>query len=492
MEEFSLYDDIAKRTGGDIYIGVVGPVRCGKSTLITKFMQSFVIPNIKSKHNKERATYELPQSADGKTIMTTQPRFVPAEAVKITVANKVDLSVRMVDCVGYLVEGVLGHTEDGAPRLVKTPWSEKEMPFEEAAEFGTKKVIDEHSTIGILVTTDGTISDIPRASYVGAEERVVDELKATGKPFVIVLNTTKPNDHATKKLAEGMQEKYGVTVLAVDALHLDRKDVEEIFSKILGEFPITSLKVKMPDWLAALPFEDHLISAIVSEISKFSEDASKLSQIDKVGVAFLDSEDFEPVVVSSINMGDGSVSFELTPKPALFYRVLSAQCGLSIGSDLDLMLHMQELAVAKVEYDRMKVALDQVRETGYGVVLPTLDDMNLEDPHVIKQGGKYGVKLRASAPSLHIMQVDIQTEITPAVGTAGQSEEMVKNLMAKYENNPRAIWNTDMFGKTLHTMVNEDIAGKVLGMPTEAQKKMRKTLGKIVNEGKGGIICILL
>lgn len=492
MENYGLYEDIAKRTGGDIYVGVVGPVRCGKSTFITQFMQNLVVPNIEDKNTKQRTIDELPQSADGKTIMTTQPRFVPSKAAAIRVDDKVDMNVRMIDCVGYLIDGALGHEENQKERLVKTPWSDEEMPFEKAAELGTKKVIDEHSTIGIVLTTDGSITDIPRSSYVKAEERVVSELAAQNKPFVVVLNTKLPKSDDAKKLAKSLEAKYGVPVMPMDVLKLNQNNIDEIFEKILLEFPIKSLKIKMPKWMQALSFNHPIISNVVEEVKKFGENVNKIGQIDKTNVAFLESDDFEPVVVSSIKMGEGKVYFEVTPKPGLFYRVLSEQCDTEITDDFHLISYVKQLAHAKTEYDKIKLALADVKEKGYGVVMPNVEDMTLEDPEIVKQGNKFGVKLKASAPSLHIMSVDIETEVNPIVGSQAQSEEMVKYMMSEFEQNPKAIWETNMFGKSLSSLVKEGIDSKITLMPVEAQRKMRKTLGRIINEGKGGIICILL
>lgn len=491
MERFEIYEDIKQRTNGDIYIGVVGPVRSGKSMFISRFMQNLVIPNIDNKQIKDRAIDELPQSAEGKTIMTTQPKFVPESAVAINVDN-IQMNVRLVDCVGYLISGAMGHVEDDKPRLVKTPWSEKEMPFEEAAEIGTKKVITEHSSIGILVTTDGSISDLSRASYIDAEERVVKELKQTNKPFVVVVNSTNPQGEQAQNLAQSLSKKYDVSALALNVKELTVSDIENIFERVLLEFPIKSLKVKMPDWLCALDAEDQMIKQIIEEVKKFGEGAEKIGQVDKTNVAFLESEDFEPLTVSSIKMGEGVIEFDVKPKQSLFFKVLSRQCGTEIKDDYHLVRYIKELAFAKQEYDKLALALDQVNENGYGIVVPKLESMVLESPQIVKQGNRYGVKIKASAPSLHIMKVDVETEVNPLVGTEEQSKDLVQYLQDEFDTNPQAVWQTNMFGKTLHDLVSEGMSNKINAMPLEAQRKMRRTLGRIVNEGKGGIICILL
>ena len=492
MEKFDLYNDISRRTNGDIYVGVVGPVRCGKSTFITQFMKKLVLPNIVDKNSKERATDELPQSADGKTIMTTQPRFVPNEAVNIKINDNTELNVRMIDCVGYLVSGALGHIEDEKPRLVKTPWTENEIPFEEAAELGTKKVIEEHSTIAVVMTTDGSVCDLPRSAYIESEERVMGELKNQSKPHVLIVNSTKPNDPSTQKLVSSLEKKYEVPVLSFDVLNLQEGDIDQIFEKMLLEFPIKSIEVDMPKWMTALDFDDEVIREITEEVKSFGESANKIGQIDKASTCFSESENFNPASMSKIKMGEGKVVVTLDPKPELFYKVLSRQCGEDIADDFYLMHYVKTLTHAKNEYDKIKKALDDVEETGYGVVTPKIEDMSLEDPKIVRQGSKFGVKLKASAPSLHIMKVDIETEINPLVGTEQQSEELVKYLMSEFETNPQSIWETNMFGKSLNMLVNEGINTKVNAMPVEAQRKIRRTLGKIVNEGKGGIICILL
>lgn len=491
MERFQLYEDIKQRTGGDIYIGVVGPVRCGKSTFITRFMQNMVIPNIQNSNNKQRVIDELPQSADGKTIMTTQPKFVPNEAVHVTLDN-VDLNVRLIDCVGYMINGALGHEEGEKPRLVKTPWTKEEIPFEEAAEIGTKKVIEDHSTIGVLMTTDGTVTGIDRANYIEAEERVAKELKLTKKPFVIIVNSKDPNSAQTQKLTKALAEKYSASALALNVLEMNDQDIENIISKVLEEFPVKSVKVTMPDWLNALEFENPLIQEIIANVKDFTSNANKIGEIDKTINVFDNNDNFEPITVSSIKMGEGYVYFDIKPKQHLFYKVLSSECGCDILNDYQLISYIKELAHAKIEYDKLADALEQVKQTGYGVVSPKLEDMRLDDPQIVKQGSRFGVKLKASAPSLHIMAVDVETEINPLVGTQSQSEELVKYLNEEFENDPSSIWETNMFGKSLHSLVSEGINSKIVMMPQEAQRKMRKTLGRIVNEGKGGIICILL
>lgn len=495
MESFSIYKDIKDRTNGDIYIGVVGPVRSGKSTFITQFMQNLVVPNIKNKHIKERTIDELPQSAEGRTIMTTQPKFVPNEAVKINIngsAGNIDMNVRMVDCVGYLISGAMGHEENKRPRLVKTPWTKEEIPFEEAAEIGTKKVIDEHSTIGIVMTTDGTINDIPRSNYVEAEERVIRELIEAKKPFVVLLNSKEPESAECLSLQQSLETKYNVPVLPVDAMNLNNDTIEKMFEKILLEFPIKILKVNMPEWIQALPFEDEIIKSIVSEVKRFSDKVTKIGQIDGTTEAFAENNDFDPIGIDKIKLGEGCVNFKLIPKPHLFYKVLSNQCGTEIKSDYHLINYIRELAHAKKTYEKLEEALIQVEQTGYGVVNPCIEDLTLDEPQIVKQGGRFGVKLKASAPSLHMMKIDVETEISPLVGTEQQSHDLVNYLNNEFENNLESIWETNMFGRSLHSMVNDGIKSKIMLMPVEAQRKIRKTLTRIVNEGKGGIICILL
>lgn len=491
MEKFEIYDDIKSRTNGDIYIGVVGPVRVGKSTFITNFMQKLVLPNITEKNAKERTIDELPQSADGKTIMTTQPHFVPNEAVRIKVANA-EMKVRMIDCVGYLAQGVMGHVEDDKPRLVKTPWSEEELPFEEAAELGTSKVIKEHSTIGIVVTTDGSVTDIPRSNYIEAEERVVNEMKECGKPFVLVLNCKNPNSNENKKLTTSLNAKYEVPVIALNALELKDEDVDKVFESILMEFPVKSIQIQMPKWMRALDFNSDIITEVAQEMKKMGSNMLKLSDANKNQIAFAESNCFDPITVSTIDAGDGIIKFNVIPKEGLFYQVLSKECGYEIKDDFELVGYIKELAVAKLEYDKIKGALEEVKQTGYGIVEPRREDLELGEPEIIKQGNRFGVKIKASAPSLHIMRVDVETEVTPLVGTEDQSQDLAKNLVEQFENDPEAIWDTNILGKSLFSLVGDNINSKIVMMPVEAQRKMRKTLARIVNEGKGGVLCILL
>jgi stage IV sporulation protein A len=493
MEKFDLYKDIAQRTGGDIYVGVVGPVRAGKSTFITKFMDALVLPNVENRHEKERMTDEMPQAAAGKTIMTTQPKFVPNEAALIKLRENVEVKVRMVDCVGYLIDGAQGHKEGNKPRLVKTPWQEAEMPFEQAAETGTKKVIAEHSTIGIVVTSDGSIgTELSRAAYVPAEERVVNELKSRQKPFVVILNTVSPSAKETEKLRAGLQERYSVPVMAVNVLSMGLDEINAILESMLLEFPLANIEFEIPQWMQTLELENDIIADIAQNIRGFSETVGKMRDYSMGEGLFSEHNDLNPIEIVAVSLGEGKITYSITAKPHLFYKILSEECGVEIGSDFHLMSYVKGLAHAKKEYDRLKAALDEAEEKGYGVVSPGMEQMALEEPEIVKSGGRFGVRLKASAPSLHIMKVDIQTEISPIVGTEAQSEELVKYLLSEFEHDPKGIWKTEMFGKSLHSLVSEGINSKLHSMPVDTQKKMRRTLSRIVNEGRGGIICILL
>lgn len=490
MKSFDIYEKIATRSGGDIYFGVVGPVRTGKSTFIARFVEKLIIPNMLDPYQKERTIDELPQSADGKTIMTTEPKFVPSKAAKVEVEN-VQMNVRLVDCVGYLVKGAMGHLEQDKPRLVKTPWSETEMPFSKAAEIGTEKVIEEHSTVGILVTTDGSVADLDRNSYIEAEEKVVAKLKQTNKPFVIILNSRYPKNESTQILKDSLKTKYQVPVITMDVANLTLADINKMLEELLMEFPIVSFEFKMPKWMEALPYTSAFIQQIVNEVKNLIKNNFKMSDFKAVKL-FQENEHFEPLENAEIELGKGKIYFVITPKPDLFYQVLSEQTGIPIKTDFELVSYLKQLTHAKQEYDRVKEALDSVKQTGYGIVTPSMNDMQLLEPEIIKQGSRYGVKLKANAPSLHIMRVDLETEVSPMIGTEEQSSELVKSLLEEYKTDPQNLWQTKIFGKSLHSLLQDGLAHKLYAMPVDAQNKMRKTLSRIVNEGKGGIICILL
>lgn len=492
MDKYDIYKDIAERTGGDIYVGVVGPVRTGKSTFITKFIEKWVLPNISGKLNRQIATDEMPQSADGKTVMTTQPKFVPANAVKVTLKNKTSANVRLVDCVGYMVKGANGHEEDGKPRLVKTPWDEKEIPFEKAAEIGTKKVITDYSTIGIVVTTDGSFGELDRDAFAFAEEKTVKELLLLKKPFVIVLNSANPLKTETVELAAELEEKYGVPVLAVNVLEMEAEDVGGIIEKVLLEFPMQSFNVEIPKWLQRLPQDSPVIEELIQSIKECSRKVNKMNDYTEITECLKNSERFNPPVVKELKTGEGVSEFSVSGKEGLFYNVLSEECGESISDECELMGFIKSFSDSRREYLKVKDALKTAYDSGYGVVSPSLDEMNLEEPVLVKQGGRYGVKLKASAPSLHIMKVDVSTEVSPIVGTEKQGEDLINYLMGQFEDNPSGIWETNMFGKSLHDLVKEGLQSKIDTMPKDAQGKMRKTVTRIVNENKGGVICILL
>ena len=492
MEDNLLYQDIAKRTEGDIYVGVVGPVRTGKSTFIKRFMDLLVIPNIDNEFKKERARDELPQSAGGRTIMTTEPKFVPNEAVGITVGKNINLNVRLVDCVGYLVNNAIGYLEDDMPRMVRTPWSEEEIPFEEAAEIGTRKVIAEHSTIGILVTTDGSITDIPREDYIEAEERVVRELKELNKPFVIILNSNTPTSEYTRSLAEKLEDKYDTLVIPTDCENLDINNIDEIFGKVLYEFPIEHTNINFPRWVDGLPEDHWLKEELYDEIKNAFRDVKILKQIDN-GISKLQNTD---VILSSliddIQLGTGTINITINLMEDLFYKVLTEISGVDISNEGELFSTMLSFANTKKAYDKVAYALQEVKTRGYGIVSPGIDELILEEPEMVKQGSRYGVKLKARAPSIHMIRADIETEVSPIVGSERQSEELVESLLSEFENEPQRIWESNIFGKSLHELVNEGLQNKLSHMPEDAQGKLQETLERIVNEGSGGLICIIL
>ena len=492
METQSIYQDIATRTSGDIYIGVVGPVRTGKSTFIKRFMETLVLPNIPSEYRRERATDELPQSSAGRTIMTTEPKFIPEEAVEIHVDDDASLKVRMIDCVGYIVPSSLGYVENNAPRMVMTPWFKEEIPFNMAAEIGTKKVITEHSTIGLVVTTDGSISDIPRAEYEEAEMRVIDELWQMNKPFVVLLNCQNPSSASARELREKLQAAYKVPVLAVNCMELSESDIKEILSSVLYEFPVKEISVEMPRWILSLNKEHWLKSSLMGSIFGACNDITHMRQIRDKLAEISQCENVSSALISGIDLGCGAAKICVTLPSQLFYRVLGETTGISIESEEALMPCMVELAHIKREYEKVRGALEQVEATGYGIVMPALEELTLEEPEIIKQGGRYGVQLKASAPSIHMMRATINTEVNPIVGSEKQSEDLVMYLLKEFEESPAKIWESNIFGKSLHELVNEGLHNKLYRMPEEARMKLQETIERIINEGCTGLICIIL
>ena len=489
---FNLYKDIAERTDGDVYIGVVGPVRTGKSTFISRFMEQLVLPKLNAGPKKDRLADELPQSGSGRTIMTTQPKFVPGEAVQVMLQEQTPVRVRMVDSVGYLVKGALGTSENEEARMVHTPWFDQDIPFEQAAEIGTRKVMTDHATIGMVVTTDGSITDLPRGAYVEAEERVVGELKQLGKPFVIVLNSAQPRAVETLTLRDALEDKYAVPVMLLNVKEMSVEDIQHVLESILMEFPLREAHLATPAWLGALDNEHWLVQHVLEGVRAAGKTSRRMRENDVFAEAFAASEHTEEVSLQRMYPGEGRMDFTLPLKEGLFNRVLGEECGTEIRGDAHLLSLMKELVSAKTEYDHVAEALRAVRETGYGLVTPAMAEMALEEPEIVKQGGQFGVKLKAHAPSLHMIRVDIETEVTPVVGTEKQSEELVRYLLDEFETDPQKIWSTNFFGKSLNDMVREGLNNKLLRMPADAQQKVQETLSKIINEGDGGMICILL
>jgi len=492
MENFEIYQDIASRTEGDIYIGVVGPVRTGKSTFIKRFMELLVLPNIENGYKKDRATDELPQSAGGRTIMTTEPKFIPNEAIEINLNGNIKLKTRMVDCVGYLVNNALGYLEEDTPRMVKTPWSDQEIPFEVAAELGTKKVIVEHSTVGIVVTTDGTITDIPRQEYIDAEERVIKELKELNKPFVILMNCQSPNNQYSIEMANSLSEKYLTPVIPVSCMNLNLEDIDVIFSKLLYEFMIEKINVRFPRWINGLDFNNELKLSLFNQVRDTFGDTQRLKDINESYLKLQDGEEIKRASIEEINLGTGIVTVNVELQDSLFYNMLTQITGVEIKNEGELFSCISAFSKVKREYDKMAFAIHEVNQKGYGIVFPGIDDLILDEPEIVKQGQKFGVKLKAKAPSIHMIKIDTETEVSPIVGSEKQSEELVKYLLAEFESDPKKIWESNIFGKSLHELVNEGLQNKLARMPEDAQCKLQETLQRIVNEGSGGLICIIL
>lgn len=484
----NIYQDISERTNGDIYIGVVGPVRSGKSTFVTNFMEKLILPEIADPNERARATDELPQSADGRTIMTTQPKFVPNTAVKLILENKATANVRLIDCVGFLIEGAEGHLEGDKMRLVNTPWSGEPMPFERAAEIGTQKVAAEHSTVVVVVTNDGSVGEIPRQNYIPAEEKTVRELKVIGKPFVVVVNSKNPTSETTESLCQALREKYGVCVMPLNVATANTKQLEEVLQNILKEFPVRRLAINIPNWMRALDKDSKVISSIIERVKKVCADIDKMKDCEKLTEGFADCDFLEECKVESLQMGCGIACYQLAPKANLFFDVLSEEANMPITDEFSLMSFVTASAKANRCFETMKDALDQADKLGYGIVSPDMEKMSLNEPEMVRQGNIYGVRLKASAPSYHIIRVDVATEVSPMIGTEQQSQY----VLAEYKQNPQAIWNTNMFGKTMSGLAKEGLEGKCTAMPTEIKEKLTRTVSKIVNENRGGLICLLL
>lgn len=492
MDSTNIYADIAKRTEGDIYIGIVGPVRTGKSTFIQRFMETLVIPNIESEFRRERAIDELPQSAAGKTIMTTEPKFIPEDAVKINLDGNAEMNVRMIDCVGYIVPSSLGYFENEAPRMVTTPWFEGEVPFNMAAEVGTRKVITDHSTIGIVITTDGSITDIPRDEYEDAEERVIRELQEINKPFIVVLNCINPQSERTRELGIEMSKKYGVPVVPINCLDMDSSDIKEMMKDLLYQFPVREIAIDMPHWINSLEKDHWLKASVFGAIKESAMEIRRIRDVQNITAKITACEHISRCSIDNINLGTGCAMISVSLKNDLFYKVLGEVTGLEIDGEAGLMPCMIELANIKRKYQKIQGALEEVEATGYGIVMPSLDELTLEEPEIVKQGGKYGVKLNASAPSIHMMKATINTEVSPIVGSEKQSEELVMYLLKEFEENPKKIWDSNIFGKSLHALVNEGLHNKLYRMPQEARQKLQETIERIINEGCSGLICIIL
>lgn len=490
MDASMIYHDIAQRTGGDIYIGVVGPVRTGKSTFIKRFMETMLIPRISSEGVKQRAKDELPQSAAGRTIMTTEPKFVPETAVSVELEGGGSFRARLIDCVGYMVPGAMGHEEDEKPRMVKSPWFEEEIPFDLAAETGTRKVICEHSTIGLVITTDGSISDIPRAGYEKAEERVIAELESIKKPFVILLNCVSPQSPESIQLAKDLSQKYGRTVLPISCVDLNQEDFVRILKGVLYEFPVRQVDFVLPRWVTMLDNDHWLQQQVYTSVREWAETITQMK--DAVQGNTVECESCSDCQLDALDMATGTVRMKMDLKPGIFYQVLGEQTGLEICDEASLMPCIIQLAKAKREYEKIRGAIEQVEATGYGIVMPTLNELKLEEPEIVKQGGRYGVRLRASAPSVHMMKAVISTEVSPIVGSERQSEELVKSLLEDFEQDPIKIWESNIFGKSLHELVNEGLQNKLLHMPQEARARLQETLERVINEGCSGLICIIL
>lgn len=492
MTDSKIYEDIALRTGGDIYVGIVGPVRTGKSTFIKRFMETTVIPNIDNIYVKERARDELPQSGSGRTVMTSEPKFVPEDAVHISMGDNTELSVRLIDCVGYMVPGATGQTEDGQERMVATPWFDHEISMTEAAEEGTKRVIRDHSTIGLVITTDGSICGIPRENYVEAEEKVISELNAIGKPYLVLINCTEPSSEMAQSLRRELSEKYSVACICVNCLTLQEDDIEKILNKLLCEFTAEEYYVFLPEWVEALPDEHDIKKELFKKIAEASGEVRKLKDAQLLAQKLSNIENVSDARVGEMMMGKGSFSLRVELPRELYYQTLSQESGLNIRNDGDLISLLCELSKIKFEYDKISSALSDVREKGYGVVMPSPEEMVLQEPEIVRQGGKYKVVLRAGAPAIHMMKTNVETEVSPTVGGEHASEEILGFLLQNFEGDASKIWESNIFGKSMYDIAGEGLNAKLKRMPEETGIKLRNALQRIINEGSGGLICIIL
>ena len=491
LGQFDVYNDIQARTGGEIYIGVVGPVRTGKSTFIKRFMDLLVIPNIEDVHSKERAIDELPQAAAGRTIMTTEPKFIPKEAAKITLDDKTDVKIRLIDCVGYMVEGASGHIESDHERLVKTPWFDHEIPFTQAAEIGTKKVINDHSTIGIVVTTDGSFGELPRENYLIPEKRTIEELKRLGKPFIVLLNTNKPYSNDTIKIAEEISAQNDVTVLPVNAEQLKRDDITRIMENVLSVFPITEIDFFMPKWAEMLPSDHWLKVDLLASVKNLFNNLTQIKDAREQNLV-TDSEYVKQFKVDKVDMQNGTVQVDVEFDDMYYYKILSDLIGVPISGEYQLISTLRELAAKKAEFEKVSYAVEQVRAKGYGVVSPVKEEIKIEEPEVLKHGNKYGVKIKATAPSIHLIKADILTEVAPIVGTEEQAKDLINYITENAKENPEGIWETNIFGKTIRQLVDDGINTKINKLTDESQMKLQETMQKIINDSNGGLICIII
>ena len=487
-----IYEDIAMRTNGDIYIGVVGPVRTGKSTFIKRFMETLVIPNIENVYMKERAKDELPQIGSGRTIMTAEPKFVPEEAVDIAIDGGATFSVRLIDCVGYMVKGASGQFEGGAERMVSTPWFDHEVTITEAAEKGTQKVITEHSTIGIVITTDGTVTEIPREDYIDAERRVINELKDIGKPFLVLLNSAQPDSPDAISLRDELAAQYGVTCILTNCMTLSQEDITDIIKSVLYEFPVYEFGISLPPWVDALSLNHPIKDALFDTVRACGSCLDKIGNAEAAIEQLGENENIQTAVINEIDLGRGVISAHLELPRELFYTTISSESGFEISDDGDLMSLLTELSEMKAEYDRISPALHDVMEKGYGIVMPDKEALSLEEPEIVKQSGRYGVRLKASAPSIHMIKANIETEVSPAIGGEKSSEEVVSFLLQEFEGDVSKIWNSNLFGKSLNDIASEGLVSKIKKMPYETQVKLQETLQRIINEGSNGLICIIL